>query len=68
MVCPYGVIGRQQWSGRWISVKCDLCDERDSPACVDSCPTKTLVWAEPEEFSKQRRKESGSALLAGKGE
>lgn len=65
MVCPYGVIGRQLLEERWISVKCDLCDERQSPACVDACPTKALVWAEPDEFSKQRRKDSTSALMMG---
>lgn len=62
MVCPYGVIGRQLHKGRWVSVKCDLCDERPGPACVDSCPTKALIWAEPDEFSQKRRKDSGATL------
>ena len=65
MVCPYGVIGQQLDDARWIAVKCDLCDDRSSPACVDSCPTKTLIFAEPEEISKKRRQESGAALLKG---
>ncbi len=64
MVCPYGVIGRQLWEGRWLSVKCDLCDERKAPACVDSCPTKALIWAQPEEVSGLRRR--GFAAEVGK--
>jgi carbon-monoxide dehydrogenase iron sulfur subunit len=61
MLCPYGVIGRQK-EGRPIAVKCDLCDDRDSPACVDACPTKALVFAEAEEFAKGRRLGAASAL------
>jgi len=56
MACPYGVITRSQEAGKWLSVKCDLCDDRESPACVASCPTKALVWAQPEEFSALRRR------------
>jgi len=65
MVCPYGVVSRQLLEGRWLSVKCDLCKERESPVCVDACPTKALVWAEPDEFSRQRRKDSSSTLVMG---
>jgi carbon-monoxide dehydrogenase iron sulfur subunit len=53
MVCPYGVISRNPERG--VSIKCDLCPERDTPACVDSCPTKALVYMEPEEFSRMKR-------------
>lgn len=49
MVCPYGVVGRQQ--ERRIAVKCDRCPDLDVPACVKACPTKALVYAEAEEFA-----------------
>lgn len=53
MACPYGVMNRSP--ERRVSVKCDLCPGRETPACVDSCPTKTLVYAEPEEFARMKR-------------
>lgn len=53
MACPYGVVNRSL--ERRVSVKCDLCPGRDSPACVESCPTKALVYTEPEEFSRMKR-------------
>ena len=56
MVCPYGVIGRQK-EGR-VAVKCDRCGDRKQPACVDACPTHTLIFAEEEEFAQMLRKEA----------
>ena len=53
MACPYGVINRSL--ERRVSVKCDLCPGRDTPVCVDSCPTNALVYTEPEEFSRMKR-------------
>ena len=63
MVCPYGVIGRQLELGK--AVKCDLCPERESPACVASCPTKALQYEEVEGFSKNKRREFASAVAGG---
>ena len=48
MVCPYGAIVRRSQAG--CAVKCDLCIDREGPACVAACPTKALVFCEPEEF------------------
>ncbi|MEE8471652.1 MAG: 4Fe-4S dicluster domain-containing protein [Dehalococcoidia bacterium] len=62
MVCPYGVIGRQERGGNWLAAKCDLCDERESPACVDSCPTNALVFSEADEFASTRRRQVEAAL------
>lgn len=64
LVCPYGVIGREFRDGKWISVKCDLCDDRESPACVASCPTRALGWAEPEEFAAMRRRSFAEGVTA----
>jgi len=54
MVCPFGAVIREQDSK--IAVKCDRCEDREQPACVEACPTGALVFCEPEEFE---------ALLAG---
>jgi carbon-monoxide dehydrogenase iron sulfur subunit len=48
MVCPFGAIVRIK--DFCNTVKCDLCPERDVPACVSACPTGALVYCEPEEF------------------
>ncbi|WP_243684608.1 4Fe-4S dicluster domain-containing protein [Methanosarcina barkeri] len=39
------VISRQAEAG----IKCDLCEGRDMPACVEACPTHALVFAEVNE-------------------
>jgi carbon-monoxide dehydrogenase iron sulfur subunit len=49
MVCPFGVIVRYEDCRR--AVKCDHCPDRDYPACVEACPTRALVFCEPEEVS-----------------
>ena len=54
MVCPYGVVGRQV--EQRVATKCDRCPDRDVPACVSSCPTKALVYAEAGEFGATVRK------------
>jgi len=42
MVCPLGTIYRDETSK--TAVKCDLCAEREMPACVLACPTKALFY------------------------
>jgi carbon-monoxide dehydrogenase iron sulfur subunit len=63
MVCPYGVIGQQK--GARVAVKCDRCGSRDVPACVDACPTRTLVFSEEEEFARLLRKEAAAKIARG---
>ena len=46
MACNYGVIGRRTEEGNVI--KCDLCEGREVPACVEACPTHALVFSEVE--------------------
>ncbi|MDR2632173.1 MAG: 4Fe-4S binding protein [Treponema sp.] len=37
--------------------KCDLCANRSAgPACVEACPTGSLSFASPEDFSKAKRR------------
>ncbi len=55
MLCPYGAIRVDPVMG--VALKCDLCPEEPEPACVSSCPTKALIYAEEEELvgAKHRR-------------
>lgn len=48
MVCPFGAIVRHEGIGR--AMKCDHCAGRPSPACVDACPTRALVYCERDEI------------------
>ena len=41
MVCPNGVLARDVSSH--LIAMCDLCPERDVPACVANCPNEALV-------------------------
>jgi anaerobic carbon-monoxide dehydrogenase iron sulfur subunit len=43
MVCPYGAIHREQ-RNRKVSWKCDLCQEKDTPACVEACVNRALIF------------------------
>jgi len=44
IACPYGALAIDM--GRQTIAKCDLCPERDIPACVVNCPNEALVYAE----------------------
>ena len=44
LACPFGVIRQEKHQGK--IAKCDLCLERDMPACVVNCPNEALVYAE----------------------
>ena len=44
MACPYGAIQRNLAKKK--ANKCDLCPDRKSPACVDACPNRALVFKE----------------------
>jgi carbon-monoxide dehydrogenase iron sulfur subunit len=46
MVCPYGVIKREEGDGKRVASKCDLCPDREIPACVANCPNEALIWVE----------------------
>ncbi len=53
IVCPFGVIGRQTKTGK--AYHCDRCPDRETPACVEACPTRALVWQSVAEFSSDVR-------------
>jgi len=44
VACPYGAITRDL--GRKTIAKCDMCPERDVPACVANCPNEALTLSE----------------------
>ena len=47
MVCPNGAIRMAEMEdGRKISIKCDLCEDRETPACVEACPNNALTAEE----------------------
>jgi carbon-monoxide dehydrogenase iron sulfur subunit len=39
--CQMGAIVKDEEGGRVL--KCDLCPDRDNPACVEVCPTQALI-------------------------
>ena len=41
VACPYGAVGRDLNSK--TVVKCDLCPDREIPACVMNCPNEALM-------------------------
>ncbi len=53
VACPIGVI--QPDRRGQIMIKCDLCRNRDGPACVRACPTNALVYGEFSQIMKERR-------------
>jgi carbon-monoxide dehydrogenase iron sulfur subunit len=65
MVCSYGVIGRHLQDH--TAYRCDRCPDRDVPACVDACPTQTLVYQSAAEFARDKRKSASKALTEGQG-
>ena len=62
MTCPFGAIVRD--IENHVAVKCDLCPDRETFACVEACPTGSLFSGTEEEFrtslraSQERAKQS----------
>lgn len=50
MSCPFGAITREKQEKQ--VVKCDLCPDRDKPACVEACPTRALSLGALKEFKE----------------
>lgn len=53
MACPFGVV--QPGRDELFVVKCDRCEGRDRPACVETCPTKALVLERAFLMDRRRR-------------
>jgi len=48
MACPFGSVQRN--TARKRANKCDLCPDREKPACVDACPNRALVYEKGEQL------------------
>jgi carbon-monoxide dehydrogenase iron sulfur subunit len=46
MVCPYGAPVRDE--EHHMIVKCDFCQDRETPACVAACPNRAMLLVEEE--------------------
>jgi carbon-monoxide dehydrogenase iron sulfur subunit len=62
MMCPFGMIARglapdgsSTTGAKVIALKCDLCPEREVPACAAACPTGAIVFMEGDEFAHHSR-------------
>jgi NAD(P)H-nitrite reductase large subunit len=61
MVCPFGV--RPDPATDRV-VRCDVCSDRDIPACVSACPTGAL-GTEPEPDRRARSEFAGHVVVVG---
>jgi carbon-monoxide dehydrogenase iron sulfur subunit len=43
MVCPFGAISQDRRRKK-IASKCDMCPDKNTPACVEACPNEALVY------------------------
>ena len=50
MSCPFGALTRERQEK--VIVKCDLCPDRDMPACVEACHTGALFFGALKEFKE----------------
>lgn len=67
MVCPFASITRERSYEKETpedkALKCDLCPDRDTPACIEFCPTKCLSYETREEFCKRIALEKQEVLV-----
>ena len=59
LACPFGAIDLDLTS---MVQKCDLCPEREVPACVLTCPTEALIFGYREEAVKELRKKAAKRI------
>lgn len=58
MVCPFGAILRHKNIHK--AIKCDLCHGRETPVCIEACPTAALVYCEKREMEKILKNENSN--------
>lgn len=63
MACPYGAVRQHPKDN--VALKCDRCQGRDTPACVESCPEKALLFVEVDDFVDERAQENNVLRNAG---
>ena len=59
--CPFGIISHPADSK--TIVKCDRCPDRAVPACVEACHTQALLFADNEEYMKDKRSAVARQML-----
>jgi Fe-S-cluster-containing dehydrogenase component len=63
-ICPWGIPVYQEDSGK--VVKCDMCVDRQRvekiPACVEACPTNTIVFGDVSEFKEDYHKSTADRI------
>jgi carbon-monoxide dehydrogenase iron sulfur subunit len=52
--------------GKIMALKCDLCPEREVPACAAACPTGSITYGEGDEFAQQSRVRASAVLSEAK--
>ena len=45
MACPFGIL-KPDTAEQKVVIKCDFCSDKDSPQCVENCPTKAIYIEE----------------------
>lgn len=61
MACPFGVITRLPNSK--VIAKCDRCPDRQTPACVEACPTGAVKFGDPATLENSRRQRAAEKVL-----
>jgi anaerobic carbon-monoxide dehydrogenase iron sulfur subunit len=61
MLCPFGVIGRHLETH--TAYRCDRCQDRSEPACVQACPTRALRYGTAEQFAIGVRREVAGKMV-----
>jgi anaerobic carbon-monoxide dehydrogenase iron sulfur subunit len=63
MVCPFGA--PQPFRHFRKMIKCDSCTGMDAPFCVESCPTRALLFLDPEEIAQGKWRHQVGGSLTG---
>lgn len=59
IACPFGAIDMDSTS---TVQKCDLCPEREVPACILTCPTEALIFAGHDDATKELRRRAARRI------
>ncbi|MFC2034150.1 4Fe-4S dicluster domain-containing protein [Chloroflexota bacterium] len=53
LACPFGAIRQDRTQEK--TIRCDLCNGKDIPACVDNCPNEALFYMDIQDETKKHR-------------
>ena len=63
LACPFGAVSYGRFKEKRVAIKCDGCQGRDIPACVEACKTGALSYSSWEDYSKEKRTAYGKAMI-----